>query len=60
MHQIAINYLQADKEKILKLLLPFYLNSNITPSDKNHKMYPYISGSKILKQSKQPKSKWSQ
>ena len=40
MHQIAIHYSQADKEKILKLLLPFYLNSNITSTDKNHKCTP--------------------
>lgn len=62
MHHIALNYWQGNKEKILKWLLPFHLNSSITSSDKNHKMYnsDYISGFKIPKQIKQPKLKWNQ
>lgn len=61
MQQIALNYWQGKKEKILKWLLPFHLNSSITSSNKNHKMYhsDYISGFKIPEQIKQPKSKWN-
>lgn len=44
------------------IILPFHLNSSITSSDKNHKMYHNddVSGFKIPKQFKQPKSKWNQ